>query len=165
MLLLCTVSCGPVSVLTYHNDLGRTGQNLQETILAPDTVSSGQFGVLFTDKVDGQVYAQPLYVPGLNIPGKGVYNVVFVATEHDSVYAFDADRPAQEPLWHVNFTNPELGIWTASAGSLQCDSIAPEIGITGTPVIDPTTATIFVVAMTAEQSAYNFHHRLHALDL
>jgi len=142
MLLLCALGCGPVSILTYHNDLARTGQNLQERILVPDTVRSGHFGLLFADKVDGQVYAQPLYVPVLNIPGKGVYNVVFVATEHDSVYAFDADRPAQEPLWHVNFTNAELGVWTASAESLQCASIAPEIGITSTPVIDPTTATI-----------------------
>ena len=166
MLLLCALpSNGQVSVLTYHNDLSRTGQNVEEAILTPSTVSSGQFGPLFRDVVDGQVYAQPLYMPEVNIPGKGIYNVVIVATEHDSVYAFDADRGATTPLWHVNFTNPALGISTATAASLQCDSIAPEIGITSTPVIDPTTQTLYVVAMTAEQSADNYVQRLHALDL
>ncbi|HUJ71356.1 MAG TPA: hypothetical protein VLZ30_03875, partial [Verrucomicrobiae bacterium] len=155
---------GQVSVLTYHNDLARTGQNLEESILIPASVSSSRFGPLFSDKVDGQVYGQPLYVPGLQIPGKGLHNVVFVATQHDSVYAFDADRRSPA-LWHVNFTNAEAGVWTASAKSLQCASIAPEIGITSTPVIDATTATIYVVAMTSEQSPDNYVHRLHALDI
>lgn len=165
LLLLYALSLrAQVSVLTYHNDLARTGQNLAESALTPATVSSDQFGPLFTNNVDGQVYAQPLYVSGLHIPGKGVHNVVFVTTEHDSVYAFDADRRAA-PLWHVNFTHPELGVWTASAESLECDSIAPEIGITGTPVIDSATGTLYVVAMTSEQSPFNYIHRLHALDL
>ena len=166
VLLLCVLpSNGQISVLTYHNDLSRTGQNVEESTLTPSTVSSGQFGPLFRDAVDGQVYAQPLYMPDVNIPGKGIYNVTFVATEHDSVYAFDADRGATTPLWHVNFTNPALGISTATAENLQCDSIAPEIGITSTPVIDPTTQTLYVVAMTAEQSADNYVQRLHALDV
>jgi len=158
-------SSGQVSVLTYHNDLERTGRNLEESILTPWTVSSGQFGPLFSDTVDGQVYAQPLYMPEVNIPGNGVHNVVFVATEHDSVYAFDADRVATAPLWHVNFTNSALAISTATAESLQCESIAPEIGITSTPVIDPTTGTLYVVAMTSEHSPDNYVHRLHALDV
>ncbi len=164
--LLCAISSyGQISVLTYHNDLARTGRNLNETSLSPSTIRSGRFGPLFTDAVDGQIYAQPLYVSGLNIPGKGVYNVVFVVTEHDSVYAFDADGVATTPLWHVNFTNPALGITPASAVDLQCAAIAPEVGITGTPVIDPTTGTLYVVAMTLEYYAGNYVQRLHALDL
>jgi hypothetical protein len=165
-LLLCAISSyGQVSVLTYHNDLARTGQNLNETRLTPASVRSGQFGELFSLAVDGQIYAQPLYVPQVNIPGKGVYNVVIVVTEHDSVYAFDADCDAGAPLWHVNFTNPSLGITTASSESLQCAAIAPEVGITGTPVIDPATGTLYVVAMTVDYVPFNYVQRLHALDL
>ena len=163
--LLCALSAhAQVSVLTYHNDLARTGQNLRETILTPATVSSGHFGQVFSETLDGQVYAQPLYMPEVNIPGKGVYNVVFVVTEHDSVYAFDADRGGA-PLWHVNFTNPALGVTTAPADSLACKVIAPEVGITGTPVIDPTSRTLYVVAMTLEQFGRTYFQRLHALDV
>src|SRR5215472_16626571 len=108
--LCALLSAGQVSVLTYHNDVARTGQNLNETILTPSRVSSGQFGQLFSQAVDGQVYAQPLYMPEVNIPGKGVHNIVFVATEHDSVFAFDADHNAEAPLWHVRFINPAEGV-------------------------------------------------------
>jgi uncharacterized protein (TIGR03437 family) len=159
------LSAGQVSVLTYHNDVARTGQNLNETILTPSRVSSGQFGQLFSYAVDGQVYAQPLYMPGVNIPGKGVYNVVFVATEHDSVFAFDADHNAATPLWHVSFINPSDGVTTVPSESLVCYVITPEIGITGTPVIDPATGTLYVVAMTLEQFGQTYVQRLHALDL
>ncbi len=164
-ILMCTLlwNCH-VSVLTYHNDLARTGQNLNETLLTPASVSSGQFGRLFTYPVDGQVYAQPLYMPGVIIPGKGIHNVIFVATEHDSVYAFDADNYLAAPLWHVSFINPAQGVRTASASDLGCASITPEIGITGTPVIDPASGTLYVVAMT-EPSNDNFQHQLHALDV
>jgi uncharacterized protein (TIGR03437 family) len=154
-----------VSVLTYHNDLARTGQNLQETLLTPASVSSGQFGPLFSYAVDGQIYTQPLYLPGVVIPGKGIHNVVFVATEHDSVYAFDADNNLSAPLWHVNFLDPARGVTTASAADLVCSSITPEVGITATPVIDPATGTIYVVAMTEEPSLYGYVQRLHALDV
>jgi uncharacterized protein (TIGR03437 family) len=165
-ILLCAISLnGQVSVLTYHNDLSRTGQNLNETILTPTRVSSGQFGKLFSEAVDGQVYAQPLYMAAVNIPGKGLHNVVFVATEHDSVYAFDADRDAAAPLWHANFTNFALGVTAAPADSLACNVIMPEVGITGTPVIDPATGTLYVVAMTLEQFGQTYVQRLHALDV
>ncbi len=154
-----------VSVLTYHNDLARTGQNLRESLLTPASVGSPQFGQLFSYPVDGQIYAQPLYMPGVIVPGKGIHNVVFVVTEHDSVYAFDADNKLAAPLWQVSFLNPAQGVTTASAAGLACASIAPEVGITGTPVIDPATATLYVVAMTEEGSADNYVHRLHALDV
>ncbi len=165
-ILLCALSStAQVSVLTYHNDLARTGQNLNETVLTPARVSSGQFGQIFLNAVDGQVYAQPLYMPGVVIPHKGIYNVVFVVTEHDSVYAFDADGSVSAPLWQVSFINPASGVTTVSAEDVTCDVIAPEIGITGTPVIDPATGTLYVVAMTLEQSGQTYVHRLHALDI
>jgi hypothetical protein len=102
---------GSVNVLTRQNDNQHTGQNLQETILTPSNVNSGGFGKLFSYYVDGQVYAQPLYVQNLTMAQGGVHNVVFVATEYDSIYAFDADSKATNPapLWHVNFLNPPSG--------------------------------------------------------
>jgi hypothetical protein len=154
-----------VSVLTYHNDLARTGQNLNERRLTPASVSSGQFGPLFRYPVDGQVYAQPLYLPGVIVPGNGIHNVVFVATEHDSVYALDADNYIAAPLWHVSFLNPSQDVTAASATDLECAAISPEVGITATPVIDLATGTLYVVAMTEEGSSHNYVHRLHALDV
>src|SRR5271156_6132203 len=127
-ILMCTLlwNCH-VSVLTYHNDLARTGQNLNETLLTPASVSSGQFGQRFSYPVDGQVYTQPLYLPGVIVPGKGIHNVVYVATEHDSVYAFDADNNLGRPLWQVNFLDPAQDVDTVSAADVACSSIAPEI--------------------------------------
>src|SRR5580698_2893210 len=154
-----------VSVPTYHNDLARSGQNLDETVLTPASVSSGKFGQLFSYALDGQVYAQPLYLPGVVIPGKGIHNVVFVATEHDSVYALDADNYLAAPLWHVSFLNPTRGVLAASSADLECGSIVPEVGITATPVIDPVSGTLYVVAMTEEPTSDGYAHRLHALDV
>ncbi len=149
-----------VNVLTYQYDLTRAGANRQETILTPSNVNQAQFGKIASYPVDGLVYAQPLYMAGLAINGSR-HNVVFVATEHDSVYAFDADGNSSSPLWKVNFlTN---GATTVPATDTSCDQIEPEIGITGTPVIDSSTNTIYLSAMTKENG--NYFHRLHALDV
>jgi len=155
-----------VNVLTYHNDNARTGLNLKESILTPTNVSSANFGKLFTYAVDGYVYAQPLVVTKLKIPNQGVHDVVFIATEHDSVYAFDANSnmPA---LWHVSFINPAAGITTLSSDEVGSDDLVPEIGITSTPVIDLNSRTIYVSAKTKEVTTIGtaYYHRLHALDL
>jgi hypothetical protein len=153
-------------VLTYHNDNARTGQDLAETLLTPANVNAAEFGKLFTDSVDGAVYAQPLYKSGVPVPGQGTLNLVFVATEHDSVYAFNADNVGP-PVWHDSFLDPAAGVTTVSDSDLNANSIAPEVGITGTPVIDPTTNTLYVVAFTKEVSGgtTSYIQRLHALDL
>jgi hypothetical protein len=157
-----------VSVLTYHNDNLRTGQNVNETILTPANVNSTTFGKLFSLPVDGLLFAQPLFMPGLSI-GPQLHNVLFVATQHDSVYAWDADTASPTPLWHSSFINPSAGVTTvpcAEAGSGNCSTIYPEFGITGTPVIDSTTGTLYVVAFTKEVSGSttNYVYRLHALN-
>ena len=155
------------SVTTQHNDNFRTGQNVNETALTPATVNSSQFGKLFSQSVDGYIYAQPLYVPSVHIPGKGIHNVVYVATEHDSVYAFDADSNTggnSAPLWQTSFIDPANGVTTVSDNDINCfTAVAPEVGITSTPVIDLSTNTIYVLAQTKENGS--FFHRLHALDM
>lgn len=159
---------GQVNVLTYHNDLGRTGLNPNETILSPSSLQANAFGLLFSHPVDGQVYGQPLYMWGLMIPGKGLHNVLFVVTEHDSVYAFDADSNTgtnAAPLWQASFINPAAGVTPVPAASLGCNVIAPELGISSTPVIDPISGTLYVAAMTLEDFGQTYVHRLHALDV
>ena len=146
---------------TYHNDTLRTGQNLSETVLAPTNVNPTQFGKLFSYTLDGLPMASPLYVPNVTIPGQGSHNVVYVATEHDSVYAFDANGLSGSPLWHASFLSP--GVTTVPCSAIGCSDIPVEYGITSTPVIDPTTGTLYVVANTEEGS--NYVQRLHALDI
>src|SRR5262245_27814547 len=146
--------------VTQEYDTSRTGANLNETVLNTSNVNPGQFGKLFTRSVDGFIYAQPLVISDLSIPGKGTYNVVFVATEHNSVYAYDADDPsAASPLWHVYLGTPVLSTDIAP----DYLDLTPEVGITSTPVIDAGSGTIYVVAKSKDGSGY--HQRLHALDL
>jgi hypothetical protein len=147
---------------THHNDNLRTGQNNNETVLTPANVNPVQFGKLFSYSIDGIAFASPLYVAGVNIPGSGVHNVVYVATENDSVYAFDADGSSSTPLWHVTFL--KTGVTTVPCTDVgECGDIPVQIGITSTPVIDPVSGTMYVVAKTKENS--NYVQRLHALDI
>jgi hypothetical protein len=166
VLALVAAAASQVSVTTYHNDNARTGENTKETILTPLNVNSTLFGKLFSQTVDSYVYAQPLYLPSVTIPHKGVHNVVYVATQHDSVYAFDADSntgTASLPLWHVSFIDPAAGIRTLGSKDTQCGDIPPEVGILSTPVIDSATGTLYVLARTVESGVY--FQRLHALDV
>ena len=157
-------------VLTYHNDTARTGQNLKEYGLTPATVGPSTFGRLFSCPVDGYIYASPLYIAGLNVGGQA-RNVIFIATEHDSVYAFDADSPACVQLWKTSFL--ASGVTTEPPGDTgDFYAVFPEIGITSTPVIDASTNTIYVVPVTKEtvgagcsSASPCYVHRLHALDL
>jgi hypothetical protein len=154
-------------IATAQYDNARTGANLLETILTPQNVNTAQFGRITFFPVDGDVYAQPLYIPQLAIPGKGTHNVLFVATERDSVYAFDADATFTEPLWQVSFTDAKKNISPVSARDVQCPFIQPDVGITSTPVIDLPGKTIYLLARTreAENGSWVFRQKLHALDL
>jgi hypothetical protein len=156
-------AAGQPVVATYHNDNARTGANTLETVLTPENVNAARFGRLYSFPVDGYVYAQPLYMPQVATPGYGIRNVVIVATQHDSVYAFDSDSSSPTPLWKVNFLNPDAGVGTLTPQDVNASDILPEIGITSTPVIDVASNTVYVVAATKENGAY--YHRLHALDI
>ena len=148
-------------VLTYHTDNARTGQNLNEEILTPANVNTNHFGKLWVLPADGLVDAQPLYAAGVNLPLKGLRNVVFIATEHDSVYAYDAD--STNLFWRVSM----LGTNETPSDNHGCSQVTPEIGITATPVIDRQlgpNGTLFVVAMSKDNLG-NYYQRLHALDL
>jgi len=166
-------------VFTYHNDNARDGANLRELALSGTTVTPATFGKLFSCAVDGAVYAQPLWMRGQSIGG-GIRNIIIVATQHDSVYAFDADANPCVMYWHVNLidtlhggTSGEKPVTWNDIG--QCfGDIYPEVGVTGTPVIDSTTNTIYLVSAfesnaknsgSCSGASGNFHHRLHALDV
>ena len=170
LVLFCTsLLTAQVPVTTYQYDNNRSGMNAQETILTPSNVNDQQFGKLNTFSVQGYVYAQPLYVPNLDINGTS-HNVLFVATEHDQVYAFDVNSGQQ--LWHTSFlsgNSPLITVSTVSSNDVNCTDLTPEIGITGTPVIDTATNTMYVSVETKEIDSLtgvtNFYHRLHALDI
>jgi hypothetical protein len=169
---LVSFASAQVPFLTSHGDNGRTSANTQETVLKPSNVDKSNFGKLFSFPLDYQSLAQPLYVPNVNIPGKGVHNVVYVATMADSVYAFDGESNTganATPLWHVNFTNPSAGITTASGAFLPCASTEDrgpgftQEGIVATPVIDNATNTMYVVGKILDNGTVR--HQLHALDI
>jgi hypothetical protein len=162
-LCLLPIARAQVNVLTVNYDNARTNSNLNETILNHANVNSGQFGKLFTLQVDGQVYTQPLYVNGVTIPGKGVHNVVYVTTMHNSVYAFDADPVAtHDPFWQVNL-GPSVPADNYSNPGNPYTDIKNEVGLLGAPVIDLGTNTLYVVADTFDGS--NYSYVLHALDI
>jgi hypothetical protein len=160
----------PTAVLTQHNDVSRTGANLNETILTTANVTVTKFGKLFTRTVDGQIYAQPLYVPNVIVPGQGVHNVVYVATMHNSLYAFDADDPgAAAPLWQTQL-GPSAPLPSPDIGTNPYYDISVEVGTLSTPVIDPASNTIYAVAFNKDSPSSctitcTYNYRLHALDL
>jgi hypothetical protein len=160
-ILTVNATAAVTDVLTYHNDIARTGQNLTEGILTTSNVNSSTFGKLGFYPVDGLVDAEPLYASNVAVPSNGTHNVLIVPTEHDSVYAFDADSGAT--IWQVSML--ESGETTSD--DRGCGQITPEIGVTSTPVIDRTSGpngAIYAVAMSKDGSG-NYHQRLHALDL
>ena len=160
-LTVSSVVTSTTDVLTYHNDMARTGQNLNETILNTGDVTSAKFGKIGFDTVDGHVDAQPLYASGVAVPGNGTHNILIAATEHDSVYAFDADSGAT--IWQTSM----LKTGETTSDPRACNQIAPEIGVTSTSVIDRTrdpNGVVYVVAMSKDGSG-NYHQRMHALDL
>ncbi|MFZ1159595.1 MAG: hypothetical protein WAO10_17550 [Candidatus Sulfotelmatobacter sp.] len=166
-------------VFTYHNDLSRDGANTQEYALSSSTVTTSNFGRLFSCPVDGAVYTQPLWVPGLSIAG-GTHNVIFVATQHDTIFAFDADTSPCVTYWQQNLLDTPHG-GTSGEGPVVWEDVGycygdvyPEVGVTGTPVIDPTTNTIYLVSASeipgpmsgnCSLPTGSFFHRLHALDI
>jgi hypothetical protein len=162
-----------VAVLTQHNDLARTGDNLKETVLNTGNVNTNAFGLVYTRPVDDQVYAQPLVMTNVSVPGKGVHNLLIIATVNDSVYAFDADdSTVSNAYWHTSFTNanavPPNNSDIATLPNNGCGAMYPNIsgnfGIISTPVIDPASGTVYVLARTREFNT-NFVQRLHALDI
>jgi hypothetical protein len=162
--LLLTI-LGQIQVTTWRYDNGRTGANTWESVLTPSNVNSASFGKLLTKPVDGLVVGHPLYLPALDIPGQGVHNVVYVATMHDSIYAFDADNADPTPLWMTSILSySPVGATPVPAAVKKETGIGwSEVGVISTPVIDPGTGTLYLVAETYEGG--NVVHRLHAIDV
>jgi len=162
---------GFAGVFTQHNDNGRTGQNTNETVLTPTVVQQATFGKKFSQPVDGFIYAQPLYVPNVTVGGV-LHNVIYVATEAESVYAFDADNNSGAnagPLWQASMIDAAHGGTAGEApvdsdGDIGCTDLIPIVGITATPVIDPSANLMYVEAKS-KLSNGTFIHRLHVLDI
>ena len=157
-------------VATYHNNVSRNGVNSQEYALAPASLTTSTFGKLFSCGVDGAIYAQPLWVPNLTIGG-AQHNVILVATQHDSVYAFDADTSPCVLLWHANLidathggTAGETVVGSSIVNTLSTD-IQPEIGVTGTPVVDLGTKSLYVVSKSINSTGSTHYQRLHSIDV
>ena len=177
IIAILVLAAGPAvaeSVLTYHNNNARTGANTNETLLTPANVNTNTFGLLMKYSVDGYVYAQPLFVSGLAIPGQGTRNVVFVATANNSVYAFDADSNAGAEgglLWHADLGEGIDLVNRHEFGGRYHNNVyqdmLPKAGITGTPVIDPVSGTLYVNAFTRTETdaGPSFHHKIHALNI
>src|ERR1700730_11150048 len=170
VLTVTTTTANLVGVFTQHNDNARTGQNLNETALTSSNVQMSSFGKRFSQPVDGQIYAQPLYAPNVSIAGNGTHNIIYVATEGDSVYAFNADV-SSAPLWHASLIDAAHGATPGeTTGNTQndlsstCIDTIPQVGITSTPVIDPSTGTMYVEAKSKKTDG-TYVHRLHMLDI
>ncbi len=160
-----------VNVLTYKNDNARTGQNLNEPLLSPANVNAAHFGQRYSRSVDGFLYGQPLYAAAVPMSDGTLHDIVVVATAHDSIYAFDADSNQgtnAAPLWQVSFIDPDNGVTTVPYEDVNCPVINPELGVIGTPVVDPATYTVYLVAFTkeiADNGTVRYVQRLHALDI
>jgi hypothetical protein len=166
VVLAITTSVAQITTSQYDNF--RTGATLTEKVLTPRTVNARQFGKVGAFKVDGAVYAEPLFIPSVEISNKGTHDVLFVATEHDSVYAFDASRPGDPPLWQVSFLDKARGLKPVSEDDAQCPFIQPDVGITSTPVIDLKSGTLFVLARTKIRhnlGTDEYFQHLHALAI
>lgn len=161
----------PVNVTTWHYDAARSGLNTNETLLTHDLVSPNTFGLLFTLPTDDILYAQPLYLSGVSIPGKGIHNVVYAVTEGDTIYAYDADSNIgneAEPLWTVHLTNEAEGTSAVPLYDYNTsDGPLSQLGITGTPVIDPQSGTLYLVAHIKDTSGTKppYYHLLCAIDV
>jgi hypothetical protein len=168
LILICSASLllpAQVTVSTNRNDNFGTAANLQETVLTPGNVNPAGFGRIFSYSVQGSVFAQPLFLPNVEIPGRGAHNVVYLATMDDHVYAYDAATPG-EPFWHRDLTNPAAGISPVPIIDITRNNnlnIVGNVGILSTPVIDTATQTLYLVARTKEPAGY--FQRIHALDV
>src|SRR6266508_3971238 len=171
-ILTCGSAWSQVNVWTHRYDNARTGANLAETQLNTTNVNPNQFGKVFSYAVDADIYAQPLVMRNVSVPGKGTHNVVYVVTNNNSVYAFDADNNQganSQPLWHVNFNAAgvtPVPVEDIVTGNNSVRNPGP-VGIMGTPVIDQSTGTMYLVARTKEATGgtFAYRQRLHALDI